>query len=247
MLPRARMCSTTRHQPGKGMGCIMMNSGINGSGLSLRAAGRRALGFSAIAPVIFALSASPATAQPSSPVTTSAPVVAPEPVAVLAPPAETKLYQGTPVSMRLLRELTTKNKALKVGDRFDLELVDPLKLGSVTVIPSGTRGVGEIMSVRNKGMWGKSGHFDARLMHLRVGDRLIRLSGSFDDKGTAGGWGASAVSVLTLPVLGFFMTGTSAKVEAGAIIKGALDEDVPFLVSAAQQSQPLMVAPSTTN
>jgi hypothetical protein len=43
------------------------------------------------------------------------------------------------------------------------------------------------------------------------------------------------------------MTGTSAKVEAGAIIKGALDEDVPFLVSAAQQSQPLMVAPSTTN
>ena len=145
--------------------------------------------------------------------------------------------------MRLLRELTTKGKALKVGDRFDLELVDPLKLGSITVIPSGVRGVGEIMSVRNKGMWGKSGHFDARLMHLRVGDRLIRLSGSFDDKGIAGGWGAGLTTALVFAPAGFFMTGTSAKVEAGTIIKGALDEDVPFLVSEAQKSQPLVVAP----
>ena len=103
------------------------------------------------------------------------------------------------------------------------------------------------MSVRNKGMWGKSGHFDARLMHLRVGDRLIRLSGSFDDKGVAGGWGATAASVVVIPVIGFFMTGTSAKVEAGAIVKGALDEDVSFIVSEVQQSQPLIVAPDTAN
>lgn len=141
-----------------------------------------------------------------------------------------KLYQGTEVSLRLLRELTTKGKALKVGDRFDLELIDGLKVGTETVIPAGSRAVGEIMSVTNKGMWGKSGKFNARLMYLRVGDRNIRLGGTFDDKGIAGGWGAAATSYF-VPVAGFFMTGTSAKVEAGAVIKGFLDEDVPFVVN----------------
>ena len=159
-------------------------------------------------------------------------------VVELSPAQPTKLTQGTEVSLRLLRELTTKGKELKVGDRFDLELVDPLKLGTVTVIPAGSRAFGEIMSVRNKGMWGKSGKFDARLMHLRAGDRLIRLAGTFDDKGVQGGWGAAAASVLIVPVLGFFMTGTSAKVEAGTIIKGILDEDVQFSVSETPTSAP---------
>ncbi len=162
-----------------------------------------------------------------------------------AAPAPTKLYQGTPVSMRLLRELTTKDKALKVGDRFDLELVDPLQVGSVTIIPSGTRGVGEIMSVRNKGMWGKSGHFDARLIYLQIGDRRIRLTGTFDDKGTAGGWAAGLTTAFIFAPAGFFMTGTSAKIAAGTVVKGQLDEDVSFMISEVQQSNPLVVVPST--
>lgn len=142
-----------------------------------------------------------------------------------------KLYQGTEVSLRLLRELTTKGKVLKVGDRFDLELIDGLKVGTETVIPAGSRAVGEIMSVRNKGMWGKSGKFNARLMYLRVGDRNIRLGGTFDDKGVAGGWGAGLTTAFIFAPAGFFMTGTSAKVEAGSIVKGFLDEDVPFVVN----------------
>lgn len=154
-----------------------------------------------------------------------------------------KITQGTEISVRLLRELTTKKKALKVGDRFDMELVDPIKLGSTTVIPSGTRAVGEIMSVRNKGMWGKSGHFDARLMYLRVGDRNIRLGGTFDDKGVAGGWGAAATSALFLPV-GFFVTGTSATVPAGVVVKGFIDEDVPVVINDAATTQPLQTTSS---
>ena len=76
-------------------------------------------------------------------------------------------------------------------------------------------------------MWGKSGHFDLRLLYLRVGDRQIRISGIIDDKGTAGGVGAAAVSAIVFLPAGFFMTGTSARLPAGTIIKGSLDEDVP--------------------
>jgi hypothetical protein len=182
-----------------------------------------------------ALIASSATAQPA---------VVEQPAATLMPAPMNKLTQGSEVSLRLLRELTTKDKALKVGDRFDLELVDSLKLGAVTVIPSGTRAVGEIMSVRNKGMWGKSGQFNARLMYLRIGDRNVKLGGTFDDKGVAGGWGAAAASAIVFLPAGFFMTGTSAKVEAGTIVKGFLDEDVPVSINESVANQPIVASGS---
>ena len=134
---------------------------------------------------------------------------------------------GTEVPVRLRTELTTKNKALRVGQRFEVETSEPVMLDGRVVIAVGTPGVGEVTSVTNKGMWGKSGHFDIRLLYLRVGDRQIRLSGTLDDKGVAGGVGAAAVSAIVFLPAGFFMTGTSARMAAGTIIKGSLDEDVP--------------------
>ena len=88
--------------------------------------------------------------------------------------------------------------------------------------------MGELTDVRNKGMWGKSGHLAARILYVTVNGRQIRLSGAFDDKGTAGGVGAVAVSAIVFLPAGFFMTGTSAKVPAGSIIKSFVDEDVPL-------------------
>ena len=105
----------------------------------------------------------------------------------------------------------------------------------VNVIPVGSPAMGEITDARNKGMWGKSGHLAARILYVTVNGRQIRLSGSFDDKGVAGGIGAVAVSLLFLPA-GFFMTGTSARVPAGTIIKGFVDEDVPLAMPVAAQA-----------
>ncbi len=151
----------------------------------------------------------------------------------------TMLIRGTPVSLRLLRELTTKGKMLKVGDRFDMETVDPLKLGTATIIPAGTRAVGEITFVKNKGSWGKSGRFQARAMHLQLPDRTIRLNGEFNDKGKSGGWGAGLTTAFLFAPAGFFMTGTSARLEAGTVVQSVLDEDVKVMVSA-DTSKPLV-------
>src|SRR4051812_6762113 len=78
---------------------------------------------------------------------------------------------GTEVPVRTRTELTTQGKSLRVGQRFEVETSEPVSLNGQVVIPVGTPGMGEITSVTNKGMWGKSGHFDARLLYLRVGDR----------------------------------------------------------------------------
>jgi hypothetical protein len=151
------------------------------------------------------------------------------------------LRVGTEIPLRLIEELTTKGKKLRVGDRFHLETSEPVMVQGVNVIPVGSPAVGEITDVRNKGMWGKSGHLAARILYVTVNGRQIRLSGAFDDKGVAGGIGAVAATTFIAWPAGFFITGTSALVRSGTIVKGFVDEDVPLSMPTAAEA-PLQVA-----
>ncbi len=146
------------------------------------------------------------------------------------------LRVGTEIPLRLVEELTTKGKTLRVGSRFHLEVSEPVLVNGVVVVPVGSPAVGEITDVHNKGMWGKSGKLNARVLYMTVNGRQIRLSGAFDDKGVAGGIGAVAVSAIVFLPAGFFMTGTSAKVPAGTIVKSFVDEDVSLNMAAAAQA-----------
>jgi hypothetical protein len=159
--------------------------------------------------------------------------------------ANAVLRVGTEIPLRLVEELTTKGKKLRVGDRFHLETSEPVMVQGVNVIPVGSPAVGEVTDARNKGMWGKSGHLAARILYVTVNGRQIRLSGSFDDKGVAGGVGAALVSGLVFLPAGFFMTGTSARVPIGSIVKGFVDEDVPLAIPAAAQGPLVVAAPAT--
>jgi hypothetical protein len=158
-------------------------------------------------------------------------VTSPAPIAAVAS-ANAILRVGTEVPLRLVEGLTTKGKLLRVGQRFRLETSEPVMVQGVNVVPVGSPAMGEIISVRNKGMWGKSGHFGARVLYVTANGRQIRLSGGFDDKGVAGGIGAVAVAAVVFLPAGFFMTGTSATVPAGTIIKAFVDEDVPLAMTA---------------
>jgi hypothetical protein len=193
----------------------------------------------AIAALAATQAAAPQAAiQPTAPAAVIAP--APTPAIVAPPTTSAVLRVGTEIPLRLVEELTTKGKQLRVGNRFHLETSEPVLVQGVNVIPVGSPAVGEITDVRNKGMWGKSGHLAARILYVTVNGRQIHLSGTFDDKGVAGGVGAAAVSALVFLPAGFFMTGTSAKVPAGTIVKSFVDEDVPLAIPVAAQA-PLQV------
>ena len=171
----------------------------------------------------------------------AAPAPAPPPAPIAAPATVNAILRvGTVVPLRLSEELTTKGKKLRVGDRFHLETSEPVMVQGVVVIPVGSPAIGEITDARNKGMWGKSGHLAARLLYVTVNGRQIRLSGAFDDKGVAGGVGAVAVSTLVFLPAGFFMTGTSARVPMGTVVKAFVDEDVPLAMPVAAPA-PLQV------
>ncbi|WP_294120385.1 hypothetical protein [Sphingomonas sp.] len=175
-----------------------------------------------------------ATATFTAPVPAASPVPAPATTNAM-------LRVGTEVPLRLLEELTTQGKKLRVGQRFRMETSEAVIVQGVTVIPVGSPEVGEITDVRNKGMWGKSGHLGARILYVTVNGRQIRLTGAFDDKGVAGGVGAVAVSAIVFLPAGFFMTGTSAKIPVGSAVKGFVDEDVQLALQSATPP-PMVVA-----
>jgi hypothetical protein len=134
------------------------------------------------------------------------------------------LQRGTEIRMETIRELNSNDA--KVGDRFDLEVSEAVTLNGKTVIPAGTRAVGEVTLAKRKGMWGKSGKLETRLLHLEAGGQRIRISGAAGGQGRSGTAGVVA-SLAVIPVAGFFVTGTSAVIPPRTATVATLDEDIP--------------------
>ncbi|WP_241233706.1 hypothetical protein [Altericroceibacterium xinjiangense] len=190
--------------------------------------------FEAIAAAAFIIAAGPAIAQVAA-VPAPAPITAPV-------TSNAVLRAGAPVTLRFLEEVTTKKKRARVGQRVNMEVASPVEVNGVVVVPAGTPAWAEVTSVRNKGMWGKSGHLEARALHLRVNGRQIRVAGTFDDKGVTGTGGVVA-SIALVPLAGFFVTGTSAVFPAGGEVAASLDEDVELAIADAKPA-PLQVQPN---
>ena len=117
--------------------------------------------------VPFVLAASQVSAQ-----TMAAPVAQ---VATVQPASgPLMLRTGTQVAMKTREAFTTNGKKLKAGTRVQLEVAEPVMVNGAVVIPAGSPAVGEVIDVRNKGMWGKSGHINARLLAPSGGEFQIR-------------------------------------------------------------------------
>ena len=151
------------------------------------------------------------------------------------------MRSGTEINMRTRTELTSRSS--RVGERFELEVVDPVMLNGQVVIPGGSIAVGEVTRVRRKGMWGRRGILETRLVNVRVGDRQIRISGAAGDRGRAGTVGVVA-SLVVIPVVGFFVTGTSAIIPPGTTTIGYTEEDIPVVFAGPIAPQPLVVPAS---
>ncbi len=169
----------------------------------------------------------PATGQPAPRPALIAQV--PPRAVIISPPTESVLRAGTEVPLIMAESITTNGKKLRVGQRIRMQVATDVRLGSAVVIPVGSLAEGEVTDVKNKGMWGKSGRIEARVLNVRVGERLIRLTGTFDDKGVTG-TAAVVTSIVLLPLAGFFVTGTSANIPAGSGVKAFLDEDLRIVV-----------------
>jgi hypothetical protein len=156
---------------------------------------------------------------------------------ILSSSSDNVLHAGTEVPLVLEEKLDSNDKTIREGQQFRMSVANNVMLGNVVVIPAGSPATGEITDLKHKGMWGKSGHITARVLNVRVGGRLIRLTGNFDEHGVTGTAGVVG-AVVFVPIAGFFLTGTSAKIPVGAGVRAFLDED---LTIAAPQAAPAAV------
>jgi hypothetical protein len=135
------------------------------------------------------------------------------------------LRQGTPVPMKTLAPLSSKRA--RQGQRFDLEVVDEVRVDGMLVIPKGAHGVGEVSRVVTKGVMGKPGKLEVRVLYVEVGGSRIRLDGRARDKGESG----AAPVLLAAPLIGLnaaFFSGKSAVLPAGSAIEGVVFQDLPL-------------------
>lgn len=159
---------------------------------------------------------------------------------LLSDPTPNVLRAGTPIALKMSEGLTTEKKKLRTGQRFQMEVAEPVLVNGQVVIPAGSPATGEVTQVRNKGMWGKSGYIGAQALFVRANGRQIRLTGQFDHKGVTGTAGVVA-AIAFVPVVGFFTTGTSARIPMGSGIKAFIDEDVAVAFAPAAAPAPMTV------
>jgi hypothetical protein len=146
--------------------------------------------------------------------------------AAAQPAPEPVLRHGTKVPMQTVQPLSSKRA--RQGQRFDLEVSQEVRVDGLLVIPRGARGVGEVSRVVEKGMMGKPGKLEVRVMYVEVGGTRIRLDGKAKDKGASGAAGV----IIATPLVGLgtaaFVKGKNAVIPAGSSIEGFVYQDVPL-------------------
>lgn len=146
-----------------------------------------------------------------------------------APPAATGGYaylpMGTPLQLTTRTELNTKDN--HAGDRFYLEVAEPIVYRGQVIVPAGSIAVGEVMRAERNGHFGKRGQLDIRLNYLETPNGPVRLSGRMARKGS--GQGLLSIGgglVVAWPML--FIHGTSGRLPAETPVTAYLADDLRF-------------------
>lgn len=170
---------------------------------------RRSIWCNAIAQVILVLfSASPA-------------VRASEPA---DPRIGTVLLPGdTELRLKLLEPVASNTH--KRGDRFALEVVEPLNFEGMTLIPAGATATGEVVHAQKAGFGGRAGELILASRFVQIEDQTIGL------RSFAAANGHDRVNLalgLSFAVVGVFVTGKDIALPAGTDVfaKIAVDTEV---------------------
>lgn len=143
------------------------------------------------------------------------------------------LPAGTPVHLVTVDSLDSRT--VKQGQRFALRVVEDVSVGSVTIIPSGTKAVGEVEAVSSKGMVGQAGKLVLQPLFIDLADERVNLVGEVQEQGKDS-TAAVAVGTLLISGLGLFVTGKSAAIPAGSPLPGRVRSEVSLAIPVTSQA-----------
>ncbi len=129
--------------------------------------------------------------------------------------------EGTEVRLRLLDKLVSGTAT--EGQRFNLELDEPLLLNGQTVVPAGAKAVGTVVTSKKKGFMGKGGELNVLIDYMLVNDQRVRLRAAKSSEGDDKVGATVALTVLFGP-LGLLKRGHNIELNPGQIIPAYVDQ-----------------------
>lgn len=153
------------------------------------------------------------------------------------------LPEGLTISLETRQDLSSKSA--KKGDTVDLAVAKAVTIGGVTLIAAGTPVTGEVASVRDNGLLGRSGKLDIRVNTVKVGQQDVPVRGDRNAKGRSGTIGSVGAGIVFLP-LAILVRGKDVKLPAGTTFEVYVDKEVAIgpAMPAAMTSQAAAPPPS---
>lgn len=163
-----------------------------------------------------------------------------------APAAATGQYSyfpmGTELQLTTRTELNTKHN--HPGDRFYLEVAEPLLYRGQVVIPVGAMAVGEVTRSERNGHFGKKGELAVRLLYVQTPSGPVRLSGRMARSGKNQSLLSIGSAVVLLGWGPLLIHGTSGKLPAETPMAAYLADDLRFAVENVRQQTAATVLPN---
>jgi hypothetical protein len=186
---------------------------------------------------------------PKANTTSSEPVPAAKLLSKRTPDGKPVLEDGTPLRLRLTRALSSAE--CKTGDRIDFEVMDPILLDGVVVVPQGGIAWGTVTDAEHKKSMGRAGKLDIALVSVRLSNsEKANLRAVKETKGgghvgaMTGAMVATAIVLWPAAPLFLFMHGKDVKIPQGTEITAYVDGDTVFVPMASPG--PTVVASATT-
>ena len=140
------------------------------------------------------------------------------------------LEEGTPVPLKLARELSSAKEA--PGNRVDFEVAEDIKVNGLVVIPKGEMAWGTIVDAKPRRRLGRAGKLDVRIDEVRLADgERVPLRASQESKGK-GRSGAMTGAIIASGVLFFpaaplflFIHGKDVVIAKGAPVTAYIDQN----------------------
>ena len=155
--------------------------------------------------------------------------------------------EGTEVKMRLLENLSSNNAV--IGQKFNLDLDQEVRLNSQVIIPRGTKALGTVVSARKKGFMGRAGELNIKIDYLLLGDQRVALRSTTASEGKSKVGTTVALTVLFGPI-GLLKRGKDVEINSGTILSAFIDQTVQIPViqnSTMAQTPPVDALPAAAS
>ncbi|MDQ4086493.1 MAG: hypothetical protein M3177_00530 [Pseudomonadota bacterium] len=161
---------------------------------------------------------------------------------VAAAPQEAVLPAQTEVLLSLNNQVSSRDH--RVGDTFPLTVVRDVSVNGHTVIPAGTRAVGQVIWRTGRGGFGRAGKLEIALRYLDLNGQRIPVTGFFRQEGEGNTAGTVGAVMAAGVVGGLLVKGRSARIPAGQEFTALTQDQIPVMIPA--DSGPATIAASYT-